>query len=168
MPSESAVQIVEATDAPTWASAANLFREYSGVLPHGLEYQGFDEELATLPGKYARPDGRILLAMIGGEPVGCVAMRPLAEAPGESGRSCEMKRLYVRAAARGLGAGQLLCEALLAEAKQEGYARIKLDSDVELPAALRLYERLGFARIPAYNDDPMPGTVWMAKSLERG
>ncbi len=163
--SDRTVRIVEAAAEPAWKTAAALFREYSAVLPHDLVYQGFEEELATLPGKYARPNGRILLAYIGDAPIGCVAMRALAAVPNDSGRSCEMKRLYVRTAARGLGVGRLLCERLIAEARAEGYARMKLDTDVELHAALGLYERLGFERIPAYNDDPMPGTVWMGLEL---
>mgnify|MGYP001212994459 CR=1 FL=1 len=158
-------RIVEAVGPEAMATAAALFREYSGVLPHGLEYQGFDEELATLPGKYAKPKGCILLAYVGDEAVGCVAMRELASTPGEFGRACEMKRLYTRASARGLGIGRAMCERLLEIARDVGYARMKLDSDEELRAAVALYESLGFRRIPAYNDDPMPGTLWMAIEL---
>lgn len=158
-------RVVEATTPEDMATAASLFREYSGVLPHGLEYQGFEQELATLPGKYARPMGCILLAYAGDEAVGCVAMRELAPLPGEHGRVCEMKRLYTRSSARGLGIGRALCERLLHEAQQAGYARMKLDSDEELKSAVALYESLGFVRVPAYNDDPMPGTLWMAREL---
>jgi putative acetyltransferase len=158
-------RVVEADEPEAMVTAAALFREYSGVLPHGLEYQGFEEELATLPGKYARPQGCILLAYVGEEAVGCVAMRELVSAPGESGRSCEMKRLYTRASARGLGIGRAMCERLLEIARDVGYARMKLDSDEELKAAVALYESLRFVRVPAYNDDPMPGTLWMAREL---
>lgn len=158
-------RIVEASGPEAMATAAALFREYAGVLPHGLEYQGFEEELATLPGKYARPGGCILLAYVGEEPVGCVAMRPLEPLAGEVGRPCEMKRLYTRASARGMGIGRAICRRLLDEARKAGYARMKLDSDEELRAAVSLYESLGFRRIPAYNDDPMPGTLWMAREL---
>ncbi len=158
-------RVVEAVGPESMAIAAGLFREYSGVLPHGLEYQGFEEELATLPGKYARPQGCILLAYVGDEAAGCVAMRELSPSPGEIGRACEMKRLYTRASARGLGIGRALCERLLEIAREAGYARMKLDSDEELKAAVALYESLGFVRIPAYNDDPMPGTLWMAREL---
>lgn len=158
-------RVVEATTPEDMATVASLFREYSGVLPHGLEYQGFEQELATLPGKYARPMGCILLAYVGDEAVGCVAMRELAPFPGERGRVCEMKRLYTRSSARGLGIGRALCERLLQEARQGGYARMKLDSDEELKSAVALYESLGFVRVPAYNDDPMPGTLWMAREL---
>lgn len=158
-------RVVEARGPEAMATAAALFREYSGVLPHGLEYQGFEEELATLPGKYAPPQGCILLAYVGDEAVGCVAMRELAPLPGERGRVCEMKRLYTRSSARGLGIGRALCERLLENARAAGYARMKLDSDEELKAAVALYESLGFVRVPAYNDDPMPGTLWMAREL---
>ena len=164
MPGER-FRIVEASGPGEMAAAAALFREYATVLPHGLEYQGFEEELATLPGKYARPGGCILLGRVGEEPVGCVAMRELAPLAGEAGRCCEMKRLYVRGSARGLGLGRGLCERLLEEARGAGYARMRLDSDEELLAAVALYESLGFRRIPAYNDDPMPGTLWMERSL---
>lgn len=158
-------RVVEGEGPHAMATAAAMFREYSGVLPHGLEYQGFEEELATLPGKYAKPKGCILLAYVGDEPVGCVAMRELESLPGEAGRSCEMKRLYTRASARGLGIGRAMCERLLEIARRSGYARMKLDSDEELKAAVALYESLGFVRVPAYNDDPMPGTLWMAREL---
>ncbi len=165
MGSERPFRIVEAIDTEAMSTAASLFREYSGVLPHGLEYQGFEEELATLPGKYARPQGCILLAYVGEEAVGCVAMRELAPMPGEVGRACEMKRLYTRASARGLGIGRAMCERLLEIARDVGYARMKLDSDEELKAAVALYESLSFVRVPAYNEDPMPGTLWMAREL---
>ncbi|MBX3316597.1 MAG: GNAT family N-acetyltransferase [Phycisphaeraceae bacterium] len=161
----SAYRIVEASGADAMATVAALFREYSGVLPHGLAYQGFEDELATLPGKYARPNGCILLAYVGGVAVGCVAMRELLPMPGEIGRSCEMKRLYTRSSARGLGIGRALCERLLEEARGAGYARMKLDTDAELKAAVRLYESLGFVPIARYNDDPMPCTLWMSKEL---
>lgn len=158
-------RIVEASGDEAMRVAAALFREYAGVLPHGLEYQGFEEELATLPGKYARPDGCILLAYVGEVAVGCVAMRELAPMPGEIGRSCEMKRLYTRASARGMGIGGALCQRLLEEARRASYARMKLDTDEQLKAAVGLYESLGFVRIPRYNDDPMPCTLWMAREL---
>lgn len=158
-------RIVEASEPHDMATVAALFREYSEVLPHGLEYQGFEEELATLPNKYARPRGCILVAYVGDEAVGCVAMRELAPHAPERGRSCEMKRLYTRGSARGMGIGRSLCERLLALAREAGYARMKLDSDEELRAAVALYESLGFKRIPAYNDDPMPGTLWMEREL---
>lgn len=157
--------IIEAAGTDALATAAALFREYAGVLPHGLEYQGFEEELATLPGKYARPHGCILLAIVHGEALGCVAMRRIANGPGDHGPTCEMKRLYTRASARGLGIGRALCERLIEEARGAGYARMKLDSDEELHAAVALYESLGFKRVPAYNDDPMPGTLWMGLDL---
>lgn len=165
MPTKPSFRIIDATGPAAMTTAAALFREYSGVLPHGLEYQGFEDELATLPGKYARPAGCILLAFVGDDAVGCVAMRELKPLPGEAGRACEMKRLYTRVSCRGMGIGRAMCNRLLEIAREAGYTRMKLDSDEELKAAVALYESLGFKRIPAYNDDPMPGTLWMAREL---
>jgi ribosomal protein S18 acetylase RimI-like enzyme len=140
-------------------------REYARSLPESaqasLRHQGFDAEVASLPGKYAGPRGAVLLGLLETEAVGVVALRPLEGWP----ESCEMKRLYVRPLARGTGLGRLLCEELLAFAKRAGYADMKLDTERDFVAAIGLYRSMGFAEIPRYNDDPMACTVWMGKPL---
>jgi putative acetyltransferase len=138
-----------------------LFREYAGGIGIDLGYQGFEEELESLPGAYAPPRGALLLTEIAGEPVGCVAVRPI-----HGTQFCEMKRLYVRDAARGTGAGRALAAAAVAEGKRMGYAGMRLDTLSTMTTALSLYRALGFKEIPAYYDTPITGTVFMHKDLE--
>jgi GNAT superfamily N-acetyltransferase len=141
--------------------AIGLFKSYADALGIDLCFQGFSEELASMPGKYAPPTGELLLARSGdGAAIGCVAMRP-TQAPG----LCEMKRLYVSPAARGLGLGKSLAEAIIASASRAGYREICLDTLPTMAEALSLYERLGFARIAPYYDTPIVGTVFMARTL---
>ncbi len=137
-----------------------LFREYVDGLGLDLSFQGVDEEFATLPGKYARPAGLVLLARsVAGDAIGTVAYRPLA--PGD----CEMKRLYIAPDWRGRGAGRLLCDRLLDEARAAGYRRMLLDTGDWLVPALTLYRALGFAEVPPYYHNPIRGTVYMARQL---
>ena len=156
-----------ARSAADIAQAAALFRDYADALDVDLCFQGFDEELATLPGKYAPPAGELLLTLGPDGPdraaLGCVALRPLDE-PGV----CEMKRLYVRDAARGLGVGRALVAAIIAAAEARGYAEMRLDSLPSMTAALALYRRFGFAEIPAYCFNPVPGTLYLARRLGSG
>ncbi len=140
-------------------AARALFEEYAAALEIDLGYQGFADELAGLPGCYAPPRGRLLIAWVGDEAAGCVALRPLDE------DVCEMKRLYVRPAIRGSGIGKQLAEAIIAEARQIGYAIIRLDTVPKLEAATRLYESLGFVRRDAYYETPVVGTIFMALRL---
>lgn len=152
---------VRAANARDIGTVASLFREYaSGLGDVDLAYQGFEKELASLPGAYAPPHGILLLAEIDGEPVGCVALRPLPEA-----EFCEMKRLYVRDRARGTGTGRALAEAVIAEASRLRYAAMRLDTLLPMKAALSLYRALGFREIPAYYDTPVMETVFMHKDL---
>ena len=162
---DAAIELVPARSNAELAAAAALFREYAASLPFPLDYQGFEEELATLPGKYADPGGVILLARRQGTYVGCIAMRPLAAMPGDPAPVCEMKRMYVRPTARGLGLGRSLALALLDHARASGYRMMKLDTESDFVAAVALYRSLGFAEIPRYNDDPMPSTIWMGLPL---
>jgi GNAT superfamily N-acetyltransferase len=139
--------------------ARALFEEYAASLEIDLGYQGFAEELAGLPGCYAPPRGRLLVAWVGNEAAGCVALRPLGA------DVCEMKRPYVRPPFRGGGVGRQLAEAIIAEARQIGYAAIRLDTVPKLAAATRLYESLGFVRRDGYYETPVVGTIFMERGL---
>ena len=139
-----------------------------------LCFQGFDRELATLPGAYAPPHGRLLLAGVPGRAFGCIALRPLGAFDGSAGdapaapaapRSGEVKRLYVQPEYRGGGWGRRLAEALIADARAIGYAELKLDTLDWMADARRLYAGLGFRECPAYYDNPLPGAVYMTLAL---
>jgi len=147
-----------------------LFVEYARSLGFSLCFQGFDQELAALPGEYAPPTGRLLLASVepeGSGPVpaletvaGCVALRWLGEG------TCEMKRLYVRPAFRGRGIGRDLAAAAIAAAREMGYRRMRLDTiPAQMAAAVALYRELGFRDIPAYYENPIPGALCMELEL---
>lgn len=159
------VSIIRATTSEQLAQAAGLFREYAASLPFSLCFQGFDEELVSLPGKYAPPAGVILLAMAGETPVGCIAMRPL---PDLGAGVCEMKRMYVVPAWQGRGIGRRLAEQLLADARAAGHTFMKLDSEPDMVAAVGLYRSLGFTPCERYNNDPHPQTVFMELRLDAG
>jgi GNAT superfamily N-acetyltransferase len=149
--------IREAASQDDIAHARELFVEYATWLAVDLCFQNFDEELATLPGKYAPPRGRLFLA--GEPPVGCIALRPLDEGIGE------VKRLYVRPAARGTGLGRALVETVLAHARAIGYRELRLDTADWMADAVRLYARLGFRERSPYYHNPMPGVVFMSIAL---
>jgi putative acetyltransferase len=136
-----------------------LFEEYATWLGLDLSFQGFAEELAGLPGVYAPPRGRLLLALESGQGSGCVALRPLE--PG----ACEMKRLFVRPAFRGQGLGRRLAEQIIGEARAIGYGKVRLDTLPRMQSAIGLYEALGFARCPAYYETPLPDTIFMELQL---
>jgi ribosomal protein S18 acetylase RimI-like enzyme len=143
------------------AAVAGLFQEYAASLGVDLSYQGFDAELAALPGAYAPPGGTLLVAATSEGPfLGCVAVRPLT-APGE----CEMKRLYVRPAARGTGAGVALARAAIETATNAGYQAMRLDTLGSMTSAQALYRRLGFETTPPYYKSPIAGTIFMRKVL---
>jgi GNAT superfamily N-acetyltransferase len=136
-----------------------LFREYAAGLGIDLCFQGFEAELATLPGRYAPPRGRLLLAWSDGEPVGCAALRPL------EGDACEMKRLYVQPAARGCQLGRRLAQGICEEARKAGYRRIFLDTLPTMSAAMRLYSELGFKAVEPYVFNPIEGAIFLGRDL---
>lgn len=139
----------------------DLFLAYARSLPIDLDYQGFETELASLPGKYAPPLGEILLATNErGVPVGCVAVRAIAPEG-----CCEMKRLYVTPEGRGLGLGRLLVRAIVNVATSAGYEEMRLDTLSTMEAALALYRGEGFVEIPPYYETPVADTVFMSRRL---
>jgi GNAT superfamily N-acetyltransferase len=136
-----------------------LFLEYSRELVIDLGFQHFDDELETLPGMYAPPSGRLLLAWNGDRPVGCVALRGLQDA------ASEMKRMYVRPEARAQRLGRRLAERIIEEAREAGYRRILLDTLPKLSAALALYSKLGFKPIETYTFNPIEGVLFLGLDL---
>jgi len=135
------------------------FREYAAWLKVDLCFRGFEKELADLPGDYAAPRGRLLIACDGPHVIGCAALRPL------EGRDCEMKRLYVVPAFRGQGIARRLAVRLIEEARIIGYARMLLDTLDSMAPARALYASIGFGEIPAYYHNPIPGAVYLEKKL---
>jgi ribosomal protein S18 acetylase RimI-like enzyme len=159
-PPDSAASIREATTAADFALARALFAEYASSLKVDLCFQGFDEELRTLPGAYAPPRGRLLLAGPGSDAFACIALRPLAQTAG-----AEVKRLYVQPAHRGEGWGRRLIDALLADARAIGYEELKLDTLDSMGAARALYKETGFRDCAPYYANPLPGVVYMSLRL---
>jgi putative acetyltransferase len=142
----------------------DLFRayaaEFSDAIADTLSLQGFEDELADLPGKYAPPTGCLLLATIGDDAVGCGAYRKLGDS------TCEMKRLYIAPEYRGRGVGRFLVEDLIRRATAAGYRRMVLDSVPEMSAALALYRSFGFVEIAPYYEHAIERTVYMEKVLD--
>jgi ribosomal protein S18 acetylase RimI-like enzyme len=140
--------------------ARTLFKEYEAWLQVDLCFQSFEKELAELPGKYAPPAGRLLLAVGNGKLVGCVALRKIGEG------TCEIKRLYLRQGFRGLGLGRQLAETIINAAKEIGYERMRLDTlPPKMDDAIKLYRSLGFKEIEPYYNNPVPGAKFMELDL---
>jgi ribosomal protein S18 acetylase RimI-like enzyme len=136
-----------------------LFKEYAASIGIDLSFQEFNAELDSLPGKYAQPEGAMILARRKGEPCGCVALRRI------DARTCEMKRLYVRASARGLGIGGELVFRIIEEARARGYASMRLDTLPSMKSAVALYKSFGFHEIAPYTFNPIAGTLFLEKTL---
>ncbi len=154
------VDLIQALSAKNVETARALFLEYHAWLGLSLCFQNFDQELAELPGKYAPPSGRLLLALENNEPVGCVAIRKIDEG------ICEMKRLYVRPSARGKSLGRTLAETVIREAREIGYQRMRLDTLPEQMArAIAMYRSLGFKEIAPYYENPVEGATFMELTL---
>ena len=153
------MNLVQAQAASDIDTARTLFREYQRFLDVDLCFQDFEEELATLPGRYAPPRGRLLLALDGPRAAGCVALRPLDDS------ICEMKRLFVRPGYRGRGLGRILATRIVDEAAALGYATMRLDTLEGLEGAMRLYTSMGFQRRAPYYANPLPGVVYWERTL---
>jgi putative acetyltransferase len=152
------MQIVE-NSGEHLAVIRELFVEYAKAIQVDLCFQDFDRELAELPGRYAPPEGRLLLSLDGTKAAGCVALRKIGDG------ICEMKRLYVRPAFRGKGLGRALAGEIIAAAKQAGYERMRLDTLGSMKEAIALYHSLGFQRVRPYYDNPNACAVFMELKL---
>jgi ribosomal protein S18 acetylase RimI-like enzyme len=158
------IQIVQATGELHIEIARGLFREYAELLGIDLCFQGFEAELAGLPGDYAAPGGALLLALVDGHPAGCGALRALPEA--DHPDACEMKRLFVKRAFRRFGLGRVLAQALIERAAQAGYRSLLLDTLDDMEVARGLYVSLGFEEIPPYYFNPIPGAHYLKVNLD--
>lgn len=136
-----------------------IFREYQESIETDLCFQKFEEELASLPGKYSYPQGRLYLAFIDNEIVGCVALRPMNDV------NCEMKRLYVCPEYRGLGFGRILAEKIISDAKEIGYKKMFLDTLDTMVSAVNLYKKLGFKDAHEYCFNPIKGAIFLVLDL---
>jgi putative acetyltransferase len=155
-----AFDVQQAESPQQIASIRELFLEYAESLGFSLCFQGFDKELEELPGDYAPPDGRLLLATREGQPAGCVALHKLEP------EICEMKRLYLRPQFRGKGLGKALAESVINEAREIGYKKLRLDTVVPvMRAAVAVYRNLGFREIAPYRSNPIVGTLYMELQL---
>jgi len=156
----NALLLVQAETSNQIAQARELFLEYAKSLGFSLCFQDFDKELAGLPGDYAPPDGRLLLAEYERQLAGCVALHKL------EADICEMKRLYLRPQFRGRGLGRLLVDRIMAEARQIGYRRMRLDTiEPVMKDAVAMYRKLGFKEIAPYCANPIAGALYMELQL---
>lgn len=156
----SLTEIIQVHSGEDIDRARELFKEYEAWLAVDLCFQSFEKELAELPGKYAPPDGRLLLAVDDGKVAGCAALRRIGDG------ICEIKRLFLRSQFRGRGLGRQLAEAIIQSAKEIGYQRMRLDTlPPKMNDAIGLYRSLGFKEIDAYYNNPVPGAKFMELDL---
>ena len=154
------VEFIQVASSEDIEDSRHIFREYEQWLGMSLCFQSFEEELANLPGMYAPPEGRLYLARIDGETVGCIGLRKLEEG------ICEMKRLYLRESARGKGVGVKLIEKVISDAVEIGYDTMRLDTyPPKMGKAVDLYEAHGFHAIPPYYHNPHDGVLFMERKL---
>src|SRR5437588_8511590 len=150
------LEITWATNSTSLEQVRELFLEYAQSLGFSLCFQSFDKELADLPGMYAPPEGRLLLASINSQPAGCAGLHKLEPA------ICEMKRLYVRPQFRGSGLGRRLTQKIIAHARAIGYKKMRLDTIMgKMDGAIELYRQLGFLEINSYRPNPISGALYM-------
>lgn len=162
-PATPEIRLLHADTPQALDAAREIFREYADGLGIDLNFQGFEDELAGLPGDYAPPAGTLLLAWVDGELAGCGAMRPLHDS--DYANACEMKRLYVRRAFRRFGLGRQIAQALMDAAVQCGYSAMLLDTLDDMEAARELYTSLGFEEVPPYYFNPVPGAHYLKVEL---
>jgi ribosomal protein S18 acetylase RimI-like enzyme len=154
------LKLVEAESQALIAEARRLFEEYAAWVEIDLCFQNFEKELADLPGAYAPPRGRLLLAIDDNVVAGCIALRDLGDGV------CEMKRLFVRPQFQGRGIGRNLTEKIIAEARKLGYKRMRLDTlPSKMEKAVAVYRSLGFVEIEPYYPNPTMGTLYMELKL---
>lgn len=161
--SHAAIELFVPHSPAEFQAVREIFREYAASLKVDLAFQGFEHELATLPGDYAEPRGALLLARVKGVVAGCCALRALDTS--DYPNACEMKRLYVRPAYRRLGLGRQLAEAILDAARVGGYEHVLLDTLDDMEAARTLYRDLGFDDVPPYYHSPLAGAHYLMASL---
>ena len=164
--SEPSIELRVADSPDDLAAIRALFLDYQADLGIDLCFQGFAEELATLPGAYAEPSGLLMLASVGGAPAGCCAFRPLVNS--DHLNECEMKRLFVRHAYRGLGLGRQLVEQIMTRATLAGYTNMLLDTLSDMEAARALYQEVGFIEVAPYYHNPLPGAHYLMADLSSG
>jgi putative acetyltransferase len=156
------LRLVQANSDEDIRDARTLFEEYAAGLGISLCFQDFDRELANLPGDYASPSGRLLLAIDDDRLAGCIAFRKLGP------EVCEMKRLFIRPAYRGRGFGRVLVEWVIDEAQKLGYTRMRLDTlPGRMDQAIALYRSIGFYEIPPYYENPVEGATFMELDLRQ-
>ncbi len=156
------LRTLTANDTAALEEVRQFFRNYAAWLGVDLSYQNFDQEMASLPGAYAEPQGRLFFAEVDGQAAGCVGVRPLPESDGV----CEMKRLYVAPEQRGHGVGAALALVAIKAAKEIGYRKLMIDTLPNMRMAVKLYRELGFTEAPAYYQTPIEGTMFLALDLE--
>ena len=155
-----ALDTVQAESPEEIAAIRELFLEYAQSLGFSLCFQSFDQELAGLPGDYAPPDGRLLLATFDSQAAGCVALHKIQD------DTCEMKRLYVRPQFRGKGLGKALAERIIHEARSIGYKKLRLDTvEPVMRTAVAMYRQLGFREIGPYRSNPIEGALYFELEL---
>ncbi|MEG0199526.1 MAG: GNAT family N-acetyltransferase [Comamonas sp.] len=158
-----AVDLLNPTQPEEMHQVRQIFREYADSLSIDLEFQGFESEIADLPGEYASPRGQLLLACVDGALAGCCGLRPLDDC--DYPNAAEMRRLFVRKPFRGFGLGRQLAEAMLDAARQAGYDHVLLDTLDEMESARALYVDLGFEPIEPYYHNPLQGAHYLKVAL---
>jgi putative acetyltransferase len=159
---QTMIELVRVDTPEKIEKTRKIFRQYARFVDFDLSFQGFAEELASLPGDYSSPAGGLLLAQEGNETAGCVALRKIGDG------ICEMKRLFVSPQHRGSGIGRILADAIIKEAQKLGYKRMRLDTVPPMTSAIGLYRSLGFEEIPPYCHNPVPGAKFFELQLEPG